>query len=234
MSKSIEMACGKGLRALRDGAGRLVSRVRKIRLSRAMLGRVGYYAALVCLLALLGSASAAWRRGGAAPVEPEAAATPAPILPVMQISQPLPDPTPAPRRWFWPLEGEIIGAYSPQAPVWSQTLSQWQTHDGIDIAGNPGEAVYACADGNVIDAWRDALWGNVVTIDHGDGWVSTYAGLNTLNLVSPGDSVCGGDVISAVGDSAACEAGLSWHLHFELARDGAPVDFADLIEKDAG
>ena len=41
---------------------------------------------------------------------------------------------------------EILAEYAPDAPVWSETLGQWQTHPALDIAGSPGEAVYACRD----------------------------------------------------------------------------------------
>lgn len=207
---------------LRRAAGRL-------RTKRVILAKAGYYAALVCLLALLGSASYAYRSQGQTPREEPARQAVQRTEPALQAF--LPEPTPEPARWIWPLEGEIVGAYSPDAPVWSSTLTQWQTHAGLDIAGSPGEAVYACADGTVADAWKDALWGNVIVIDHGDGYRSTYASVNTLNLVRAGDAVCAGDVISAVGQSAACESELGWHLHFALERDGEPVDFEALTRE---
>jgi len=198
--------------------------------SRKALGRVGYYAALAALLAILGLASYAYRARigratGGAPQPPEVLSVQAQAVPAT------PEPTPEPERWLWPLEGEIIQPYSPVTPVWSRTMEQWQTHAALDIVGSPGEAVYACRDGEVADAWSDRLWGNVITIDHGDGYQSTYAGLNTLNMVSVGERVRAGQVIGSVGQSAACEADAGWHLHFELTLDGAPEDFAALAGK---
>ncbi|MBR1820842.1 MAG: M23 family metallopeptidase, partial [Clostridia bacterium] len=131
------------------------------------------------------------------------------------------------------LEGEIVGAYSPELPVWSGTLSQWQTHPALDIAGTPGEAVYACRDGVVSDAWHDRLWGNVIVIDHADGYQSTYAGLNTLNLAEVGQAVAAGDVISAVGPSLPCEADQPAHIHFQLTWNGEPADFEALVKQGA-
>lgn len=203
---------------------RIRCKLKGFHLSRKTLGRVSYYAALACLLALLGSASYAYRSRGET-AEP----APQPAQPVAAAMPIAPEPMPEPVRWAWPLEGETVGEYSPLTPVWSPTLGQWQTHPAIDIAGSPGEAVYACGDGTVADAWQDALWGNVIVVDHGDGFRSTYAGLNTLNLVNIGDAVSAGDVISAVGQSAACEAELSWHLHFAMEKDGEPVDFAAML-----
>lgn len=209
-------------RRLKDGiAG--VFRIREKRM------RVAYYAGLALLLALLGLGSHAWRvrgqtRGDApADVPREAMAVRLPTL------APIPDATPEPVVWGWPLEGEVLAGYSPEAPVWSETLGQWQTHPALDIAGSPGEAVYACRDGVVSEAWNDRLWGNVVVIEHGDGYRSTYAGLNTLEMAKEGDAVKLGQVIGSVGQSATCEAERGWHLHFELTRDGTPVDFAPLV-----
>jgi murein DD-endopeptidase MepM/ murein hydrolase activator NlpD len=81
----------------------------------------------------------------------------------------------------------------------------------------------------VSEAWKDRLWGNVILVEHDDGYQSTYAGLNTLNMVAEGDAVGMGQVIGSVGQSASCEAERGWHLHFELTRDGEPVDFKTLV-----
>ncbi len=198
--------------------------------SRESLGRIGYYAALLVLLAALGSASYAYRNrrareSGAAAGTPLVAGTQN-----VQAISPVEKATPTPAPWVWPLKGEIIGAYSPDEPVWSETLSQWQTHPALDLSGAPGEAVFACRDGIVSDAWSDRLWGNVIVIEHEDGYRSTYAGLNTIELVEPGERVTAGSIIGSVGQSAACEADKSWHLHFELTREGEPVDFQSLAE----
>ena len=195
---------------------------------REARGRVGYYAALALLLVLLGTGSYAYRQRRQAVREVQEQ-PPRPVAAMrFQTSTPEPEPTAEPVRWVWPLEGEIVGQYSPDNPVWSRTLEQWQAHPALDISGAPGEAVYACRDGSVSDAWSDRLWGNVVVLEHDDGYRSTYAGLNTLAMVSVGDAVEAGQVIGSVGDSAACEADLGWHIHFLLERNGEPVEFERL------
>ena len=191
--------------------------------------RLGWYASLVALLVLLGSASWSYRnrasKGEYSPVPPEQAvmaqATPAPLLP---------EPTPLPVTYYWPVEGEIIGDYTPEGLVWCQTLGQWQAHEGIDIAAQAGEAVVAWSDGTVVDAYRDRLWGNTIVIEHADGMRSTYCGLNTLQLVQTGEPVEGGAVISSVGDTAACESEMPWHLHFSLERGEKSVDVEKFME----
>ena len=208
---------------------RLVAGIKGVLRSREIRMRAGYYMGLALLLTLLGLGSHAWRMRGQSPAE---ASAPPPRT-VMAVSIPTLAPTPAatpePVRWVWPLQGEILAEYAPDAPVWSETLGQWQTHPALDIAGSPGEAGYACRDGVVSEVWSDRLWGNVVVIEHDGGYRSTCAGLNTLNMVSEGDAVCMGQVIGSVGRSAACEAERGWHLHFEMTRDGDPVDFRTLI-----
>lgn len=218
MLNRIKQACGGAI-------GRLSRRIGAV--SRAQWGRAAYYAGLALLLALLGAASHAYRAKLSQPVEPPPArealsAQAEPLLPT-------PEPTPEPVVWAWPLEGEIVGEYAPDAPVWSGTLMQWQTHPALDIAGSPGEAVYACRDGVVADAYHDRLWGNVIVLEHGDGYRSTYCGLNTLNLVEVGQSVAVGDVLSAVAPSVPCEADLPAHIHFELTQAGETADFQALL-----
>lgn len=191
------------------------------------------YAAALALVVLLGAASVAARRQLAAGVPAQEPGRQVAAANARPTAAPAPTHTPEPARWQWPVAGEILGAYSPDELVWSETMGQWQAHPALDIAAAPGEAVVACADGTVAEAYQDRLWGNVIVLDHGDGWRSTYANLNTLNLVGVGASVKRGDVISAVGRTADCEAGMDWHLHFSLERDGAPADFEALAGQDA-
>ena len=217
-------------KALRGKGGiHMLEKVRQWcgRLSREQWGRLAWYAGMAVLLAVLGAASHAYRERLAAPARP----APAESAISVQAEPPRPTPAPAPEplRWAWPLEGEIIGAYSPDEPVWSGTLMQWQTHPALDIAGAPGEAVYACRDGVVADAYHDRLWGNVIVIDHGDGCVSTYRGLNTLNLVEVGQEVDAGEVISAVAPNVPCESDLPAHIHFEWTSGGEAGDFEEMI-----
>lgn len=199
------------------------------RANRAQWGRIAYYAALALLLVALGAASHAYRNRNAAAIVQESAQTALSARAELPLTTP--EPTVEPVPWTWPLEGEIVGEYAPNEPVWSATLEQWQTHPGIDIAGSPGEAVYACRDGEISDAWCDRLWGNVIVIDHDDGWQSVYRGVNTLKLVEVGQRVSAGDVISAVAPSLPCEADLPAHIHFELTHGGESVDFQSILNQ---
>ena len=131
------------------------------------------------------------------------------------------------------LNGEILVPCSQNEPVWFASLGQWQIHAALDIAGAPGEAIRACGDGIVGEAWKDPLWGNSIRLEHADGFVSTYSNLNTLNLVQTGSAVMAGDVIGSVGRSAAVESELPWHLHFEMRCGDTAVDFERLMSGEA-
>lgn len=107
----------------------------------------------------------------------------------------------------WPAKGEIIQRFTPQTK-------------GIDIAGTIGEPVVAAAGGNVVFA-GDAVrgFGNLVIVDHGDGFITAYAHNDKL-LVKKGDAVNKSQQIATLGQSAAT----SPRLHFEVRRNGTPVD----------
>ena len=206
------------------------------RILQAGAARLGWYAALAVLLTALGIGSWAYRNRKTVEEEvpgvPQVAMavqTPDPLSELMRMPESTPRPTEPPLTFVWPLEGEIIGAYTGQQLQWSETLGQWQTHSALDIAAGAGEAVLACADGTVLNAWQDALWGNVIELEHRDGYVSTYANLNTLALVNVGDPVSAGQVISSVGCSAICEINMPTHLHFSLKKSGDYVNFEEYV-----
>jgi murein DD-endopeptidase MepM/ murein hydrolase activator NlpD len=86
-------------------------------------------------------------------------------------------------------------------------------HWGIDIAGAMGNPIYAADSGVVVYAgWNDWGYGNVVVIDHGNGWQSLYAH-NSQLYVTCGASVSQGASIAAMGSTGRSSGP---HLHFEL------------------
>lgn len=94
-------------------------------------------------------------------------------------------------------------------------------HGGLDIIAGQGESVYATADGTVSDVIRSGKGlGNVVTIDHGNGYETRYAHLAEIN-VSKGQKVVKGRKIATVGVSGNTFAP---HLHYEVLYYGIPQD----------
>ena len=71
--------------------------------------------------------------------------------------------------------------------------------------------------------------GTTVTVDHHNGYVTTYASLQPDPPVLAGDSVSAGAVIGTVGNTSLSEAGLGAHLHFGVTRDGEPIDPAEFL-----
>ena len=170
------------------------------------------------------------------PDEPEsveaAAPEPVPEVPAEEETPPMPeaeiDDTPvaavAPRLVVTPLKGEVVTAFSVDELVYSETLADWRTHDGVDIAAEAGTSVLAACSGTVTAVTDDALMGTTVVIDHTGGCQTTYANLESDPAVETGDSVSAGQIIGAVGTTAAAEAAQGPHLHFSVSKDGDTID----------
>lgn len=116
---------------------------------------------------------------------------------------------------YLPVEGVLTNDY--QQDVKSQGVS---THKGIDIAAPRGSFVRASADGIVIFAgWTEDL-GHLVVLYHGNGYF-TYYGHNQRLLVMRNRFVRKAEEIAMVGSSGESSAP---HLHFEIWKDGMPLD----------
>ena len=100
-------------------------------------------------------------------------------------------------------------------------------HSGTDIAGRKGMPVYAAADGVVREVkTSSAGYGNEVDIDHGFGYSTRYAHLNSIN-VAVGQKVSRGDQIATMGSSGRATG---VHLHYEVlykSRQVNPRNFFD-------
>jgi len=95
----------------------------------------------------------------------------------------------------------------------------WSGHLGIDIAASTGAAIYA-ADSGVVTMAQGGYnygYGNVIAIDHGNGFATLYAHLSQIN-VSPCQSVFAGQLIGRAGNTGNS---FGAHLHFEIRHNGA-------------
>lgn len=135
-----------------------------------------------------------------------------------------------PTKFAMPLDGEIINDYSNGELVKSETMGDWRTHDGIDIAAKQSTPVKAIANGTVTEIKNDGLWGTCITIDHGNGLQSIYCGLNEQVNVKADQKVKLGDVIGSVGKTNELENALEDHLHLGMKKDGKWVNPHDYIK----
>jgi murein DD-endopeptidase MepM/ murein hydrolase activator NlpD len=102
-------------------------------------------------------------------------------------------------------------------------------HPGVDIAVAADTYVRATGSATVSDVGEDPVYGRYVTLDHGQGYSSLYAHAS-LTFVEVGQSVRRGEVIALSGNTGRSSAP---HLHFEILKDGEPVDPLTLVRPPA-
>ncbi|WP_417785078.1 M23/M56 family metallopeptidase [Tenacibaculum sp.] len=100
-------------------------------------------------------------------------------------------------------------------------------HNGIDIKAPIGTPVVATADGVIAKAADQNRWGNLIVIEHSDGYQTWYAHLQKFN-VTKNQSVKKGDVIGYVGNTGAS---LGAHLHYEVHYKEAQVNPINFIKE---
>ncbi len=150
-------------------------------------------------------------------------------------------------KFINPVEGTLLQKFSGKELVFSETLHEYRTHNGVDIETLPQSSVKAVGEGKVTNVVNDAgIWGTCVEIEHDDGVISIYRGLNKKVNVKIDSQVKRGEIIGTVaakrdslyedlefddsdeGDHGnVFEGALPCHLHFEIMKDG---EFLDPLE----
>ncbi len=122
-----------------------------------------------------------------------------------------------------------IGAvlFSPAKGHIAKVFSQRDKHYAVDVSLALNTPIKAIANGTVIFADWTPSEGNVIILRHRDGIISVYKDCESLNT-SEGDVVRTGEVIAVAGSGG--EKALGTHLHFELWKDGYPIDPTQFIE----
>ncbi|MDO3383992.1 peptidoglycan DD-metalloendopeptidase family protein [Gilvimarinus algae] len=122
-----------------------------------------------------------------------------------------------PVKWRWPASGPVIAGFS----------SAGGLNKGIDIGGKLGEPVVAAASGNVVYAGSGLRgYGKLVIVKHNETYLSAYAH-NRVLMVREGESVKAGQQIAELGSSGTDKE----KLHFEIRRDGKPVNPLTFLPK---
>ena len=114
--------------------------------------------------------------------------------------------------FIWPTGARYLSGYdyNPSA-----------NHPAIDIAGDIGNPVWASDNGVVVySGWSNYGYGNLVVIDHGNGWQTLYAHLNSISVVC-GQGVNQGQTIGGLGTTGKSTGP---HLHYEMIYNGTKVN----------
>ena len=130
-----------------------------------------------------------------------------------------PDPT-----FKKPVEGEIIAEFAKDTLIYSNTLQEWVTHNGIDIKADKTTIVKAATDGTVKSIKNDPRYGITVVIEHVNGYTTVYSNLLTAEFIKEDEKVAQGQTIGTVGNTATFEIADAPHLHFEILKDDEYVD----------
>ncbi len=128
------------------------------------------------------------------------------------------------------LDGSILKEFSSDTLTYSATFGDMRLHSGIDISGEKGQDVKSCGKGFITAVINDALFGNYVEIDHGNGIVARYCGLDQNILVEEGDTVELGSKIGTLGEIPA-ECADNFHLHLEFFKDEVAIDPMSILNK---
>lgn len=130
-----------------------------------------------------------------------------------------------------PVSGKIIKDFSDSDLLYSNTMKDWRTHAGVDIAANMDTPVTAIKDGVLKKVYEDSLFGTTVIIHHDDdGTDSVYSNLKDATAEPIGTPIKTGDVIGKIGKTAVSETEDEPHLHFEIKVDDSFLDPKEFVK----
>ena len=127
-----------------------------------------------------------------------------------------------------PVSGHVLNSYSGDELVYSKTLGDWRTHNGVDYACTQGAAVAAPVAGKVVSAGAEGNWGTVVVLEDAAGRSWRLCGVADP-AVKAGDTVTAGQKLGTVG-TVGCECAEESHIHVEVKQGEAYLDPAKLPE----
>jgi len=156
------------------------------------------------------------------------------------LAAPVATPVPAPKATAKPMESAITGMvvpvagslgtpYSVQTLVYSTTLSQWMTHNGLDFVAAEGTPVKSALAGTVTAIENHPLMGITVVMSHTGSVETRYAGLQDDITLVVGSTLNAGQTLGRVGATAIGEADAGPHLHFEVWKSGKCLNPADYL-----
>lgn len=134
-------------------------------------------------------------------------------------------------RLLLPVSGSLLRAHDLEVPVWSNTMADYRTHCGMDIAAQMGASVCSAADGVIAQIWTDPMMGQCISVKHAGDGLTIYRNLSPILPVgiAEGVEVRAGQLIANVGESAMIEIAEEPHVHFELMIGGEYVNPLDYL-----
>lgn len=125
-----------------------------------------------------------------------------------------------------PVKGgyNLSSGYGLRIDPFTQAMAK---HEGLDFAAPVGTPIIASANGVISRAGWDSQYGNVVEVNHAEGFKTRYAHASQL-LVRTGQTVKKGDVIAKVGNTGRSSGP---HLHYEVIRAGAHINPANMMPR---
>ena len=126
-----------------------------------------------------------------------------------------------------PVSGRVLNAYSGDELVYSSTLGDWRTHNGVDYACAQDAQVCAPAAGKVTAVDTDSRWGSVVCIEDSAGHLWRVCG-TADPTVQTGDEVSVGQILGRAG-SIPNECAEETHIHLEVLQGEQYLDPAKLL-----
>ena len=126
-----------------------------------------------------------------------------------------------------PVSGKVLNAYSGDELVYSSTLGDWRTHNGVDYACAQDAQVCAPAAGKVTAVDTDSRWGSVVCIEDSAGHLWRVCG-TADPTVQTGDEVSVGQILGRAG-SIPNECAEETHIHLEVLQGEQYLDPAKLL-----
>lgn len=123
----------------------------------------------------------------------------------------------------WPVSGEVILEYSMDNTIYFPTLDVYKCNSGMMIQGDENVPVYSSAAGMVEDVTYSREFGNMVSVNLGDGYVATYGQLADI-IPEKGDMVEKGQQIGTLAAPTAYYEVEGYNLYFKLTKDGSPVN----------
>lgn len=115
---------------------------------------------------------------------------------------------------------ERIPNVIPAVGIVSKKFSPDEGHLGIDLSAHKGNPVFASGSGTVEFAGQKDGLGNTVTINHQNGYISSYSHLKDVKT-KKGKNVSKGDIIGTIGSTGNTSGP---HLHYSVTKDGEPQD----------